>query len=457
MAIKTFAFAFYAATTLAIPLTIRQTGLTPGAAATNDNIQGWQDDIANVNGFLNVAAAGTESAPQLEQTAADLLLALPGAATDEPNRLMALAGLVSSADTTAMAAVSDLMTIFGGVLGNLTTIVNAGEDMTVITGAVNLINDLRCNFVLPDIDQVFAGAVANNPGATAATTSGPNLRDTITTDQEPTPNTEQANSSRHIEWAMERTDFTEHVKLAIGSGEVGFSVHKDLICRHSQVIATKLTAASALFDSTDPETIVKLPKFAPGTFATYLVCLYHETVDLQSQDSADEERWHELVDVYIVADTLQDVRSANVIMDECTRYIDHHYTVPWAAIIKVFDKTTQNCPLRRLIVDSRLHSNTWEGTESDWAMAEMPKAFFADFFAAYARTMKYEAMNTLSGRMLGSGKPKSHYYRHSEAALAKAKEMAKEAKEKAKKAREVRAAKDDEDESYDEKAPTEED
>ncbi|KAK5728308.1 hypothetical protein LTR15_001443 [Elasticomyces elasticus] len=457
MAIKTFAFAFYAATTLAIPLTIRQTGLTPGAAATNDNIQGWQDDIANVNGFLNVAAAGAESAPQLEQTAADLLLALPGAATDEPNRLMALAGLVSSADTTAMAAVSDLMTIFGGVLGNLTTIVNAGEDMTVITGAVNLINDLRCNFVLPDIDQVFAGAVANNPGATAATTSGPNLRDTNTTDQEPTLNTEQANSSRHIEWAMERTDFTEHVKLAIGSGEVGFSVHKDLICRHSQVIATKLTAASALFDSTDPETIVKLPEFAPGTFATYLVCLYHETVDLQSQDSADEERWHELVDVYIVADTLQDVRSANVIMDECTRYIDHHSTVPWAAIIKVFDKTTQNCPLRRLIVDSRLHSNTWEGTESDWAMAEMPKAFFADFFAAYARTMKYEAMNTLSGRMLGSGKPKSHYYRHSEAALAKAKEMAKEAKEKAKKAREVRAAKDDEDESYDEEAPTEED
>ncbi|KAK5715276.1 hypothetical protein LTR17_016877 [Elasticomyces elasticus] len=175
MAIKTFAFAFYAATTLAIPLTIRQTGLTPGAAATNDNIQGWQDDIANVNGFLNVAAAGTQSAAQLEQTAADLLLAQPGAATDEPNRLMALAGLVSSADTTAMAAVSDLMVIFGGVLSNLTTIVNAGDDMTVITGAVNLINDLRCNFVLPDIDQVFAGAVANNPGATAATTSGPNV------------------------------------------------------------------------------------------------------------------------------------------------------------------------------------------------------------------------------------------------------------------------------------------
>ncbi|KAK3658808.1 hypothetical protein LTR56_001679 [Elasticomyces elasticus] len=457
MAIKTFAFAFYAATTFAIPLTIRQTGLTPGAAATNDNIQGWQDDIANVNGFLNVAAAGTQSAAQLEQTAADLLLTQPGAATDEPNRLMALAGLVSSADTTAMAAVSDLMVIFGGVLGNLTTIVNAGDDMTVITGAVNLINDLRCNFVLPDIDQVFAGAVANNPGATAATTSGPNLRDTIITDQQPTSNTEQADSSGIIEWAMERTDFTEHVKLAIGSGEVGFSVHKDLICRHSPAIATTLAAASALFNSTDPETIVKLPEFAPGTFATYLVCLYHETVDLQSQDSADEERWHELVDVYIVADTLQDVRSANVIMDECTRYIDHHSTVPWSAIMKVFDKTTQDCPLRRLIVDSRLRGNTWEGTESDWAMAEMPKAFFADFFAAYAKTMKYEATNTLSGRMLGSAKPKSHYYRHSEAALAKAKEVAKEAKEKAKKAREARAARDEEYESYDEEAPIEED
>ena len=31
----------------------------------------------------------------------------------------------------------------------------------------------RCNFVLPDIDFVFAGAVANNAGATPATTVGP--------------------------------------------------------------------------------------------------------------------------------------------------------------------------------------------------------------------------------------------------------------------------------------------
>ncbi|KAK4539374.1 hypothetical protein LTR36_011004 [Oleoguttula mirabilis] len=147
--------------------------LSPGAATTNDNIQGWLDNIANVNGFLNTAAAGTLTGPALANSASLLLQDIPGAAADEPNRLMALSGLISPADTTAVSASEDLMTIFGGVLGNLTTIVDNSGDAAVISSAVDQINCLRCNFVLPDIDQVFAGAVANNAGATSATTVGP--------------------------------------------------------------------------------------------------------------------------------------------------------------------------------------------------------------------------------------------------------------------------------------------
>ncbi|KAK5113423.1 hypothetical protein LTR85_010851 [Meristemomyces frigidus] len=157
------------AATLAAPsrLTAR---LSPSAAATNDNIQGWQDDIANVNGFLNTAAAGLLSGAQLATTATQLLLDIPGAAADEPNRLMALNGLLNPTHTTAVDASDDPMAIFGGVLGNLTTIVDNPGDAAVISSAVDQINCLRCNFVLPDIDQVYAGAVANNAGATSATT-----------------------------------------------------------------------------------------------------------------------------------------------------------------------------------------------------------------------------------------------------------------------------------------------
>ncbi|KAK5116805.1 hypothetical protein LTR85_009065 [Meristemomyces frigidus] len=164
------------AATLAAParLTLR---LSFGAAATNDNIQGWQDDISNVNGFLNTAAAGLLSGAQLATTATQLLLDIPGAAADEPNCLIALTGLLNPTDTTAVDASDDLMAIIGGVLGNLTTIVDNPSDAAAISSAVDQINCLRyanrCNFVLPDIDEVCAGAVANNAGATSATTVGP--------------------------------------------------------------------------------------------------------------------------------------------------------------------------------------------------------------------------------------------------------------------------------------------
>lgn len=117
--------------------------LSPGAAATNNNIEGWQDDIANVNGFLNTAATGTLSGAQLANSASQLLVDIPGAAADEPNRLMALTGLINPADTVAIDASDDLMNIFGGVLGNLTTIVDNPGDPAAISSAVDQINCLR--------------------------------------------------------------------------------------------------------------------------------------------------------------------------------------------------------------------------------------------------------------------------------------------------------------------------
>ena len=133
MAFTLISLAFLAVPALTSPLGLpRQTGLSPGAAAVNDNILGWQDDIANVNGFLKTAAAGLLSAAQLEQSAADLLLNQPGTAQDEPNRLMALAGLISATDATAYGAATRLMTIFGGLLTNLTEIVNAGGDLGIM-------------------------------------------------------------------------------------------------------------------------------------------------------------------------------------------------------------------------------------------------------------------------------------------------------------------------------------
>lgn len=86
---------------------------------------------------------------------------------------MALNGLLNPNDAPAAAAAEQLMRIFQGVLTNLTEIANSANDIDAINTAVGRINCLRCNFVLPDIDQVYAGAVSNNPGSIPAGTTGP--------------------------------------------------------------------------------------------------------------------------------------------------------------------------------------------------------------------------------------------------------------------------------------------
>lgn len=59
-----------------------------------------------------------------DDQASQLLLALPGNAGDEPTRLMALTPLISTNDPMAQSAAATLGQIFGGVLGNLTSIVD---------------------------------------------------------------------------------------------------------------------------------------------------------------------------------------------------------------------------------------------------------------------------------------------------------------------------------------------
>jgi len=155
------------------------------------NIDAWQTDIANVNTFLDQAAselANTGSTFDFASQAQNIIgngagQGPPGTASDEPTRLMALTALLDPADGNAMAASTELGNIFGGVLGNLTNIIMSNNDPSTVQTAVNAINDLRCNHVLPDISELWNGVVTDNPGAPLPppVTTGPMVCPVITT------------------------------------------------------------------------------------------------------------------------------------------------------------------------------------------------------------------------------------------------------------------------------------
>jgi hypothetical protein len=173
--------------TLALPAATKRQ--SDAVSSVISNIDAWQTDIANVNNFLDQAAAGLLSPGSVDfATAASNVIGdqnggPPGTASDEPTRLMALTALLASADGNALAASQDLAAQFGGVLTNLQSIVDSGNDIGTVQTAVNNINNLRCFTVLPDISELWFGVVTDNPGAPLPppVTTGPAVCPVITT------------------------------------------------------------------------------------------------------------------------------------------------------------------------------------------------------------------------------------------------------------------------------------
>ena len=141
-------------------------------SAVISNIDAWQTDIANVNTFLDNSAAGLAAPGTVDfVSGAQAVIGNgagqgpPGTASDEPTRLGNLQALLAPGDGNGAAAASDLGNIFGGVLTNLQTIIDSGNDVDTVQTAVDAINSLRCNQVLPDISELWNGVVNDNPGA----------------------------------------------------------------------------------------------------------------------------------------------------------------------------------------------------------------------------------------------------------------------------------------------------
>jgi hypothetical protein len=162
-----------AATTIAIPTTTTNsvTKHQSNVDAVIANIDAWQNDISAVYTFLDIAAAGiarpgtVDFASQANLVLGDPNSGTPNTASDEPTRLNDLTAFLALGDANARAASADLGNIFPGVLGNLSIIVNSGNDVATVQGAVNAINLLRCNEVLPDISELWNGVVLDTPGA----------------------------------------------------------------------------------------------------------------------------------------------------------------------------------------------------------------------------------------------------------------------------------------------------
>lgn len=147
-------------------------------AQVQASILQWNNDVNNVNNFLNDVAAGTIGAFAAEELSLATMDALT-AASDEPCQLMTLDnfGMQAGLETSGSAyscAVDDLNTVFKlHVLDNLQSIINDPGNATLVTSAVQDVNNFRCCNVLPDASILWLAAADSAGVSGSVTTQAP--------------------------------------------------------------------------------------------------------------------------------------------------------------------------------------------------------------------------------------------------------------------------------------------
>jgi len=114
-------------------------------------INRWNNDVGNVNSFLNLAPS--QNPEDLLNAAEEALLN----AQDEPTELGVLSCITGLADD-ATNAIANLQQVFGQVPSSIQNIINNPGDATVVASNLQTINNVRCCNVLPDLDVLWTAA-----------------------------------------------------------------------------------------------------------------------------------------------------------------------------------------------------------------------------------------------------------------------------------------------------------
>jgi hypothetical protein len=129
----------------------------PSADMVVTAINKWNNDVGNVNSFLNLAPSQT--AGDLQNAAEEALIN----ANDEPTELNVLAGLGDALGSDGQAAVLLLQETFGNVPSSLQAIIDDPGNADLVKVKLQQINSARCCNVLPALDKLWP-ASANAVG-----------------------------------------------------------------------------------------------------------------------------------------------------------------------------------------------------------------------------------------------------------------------------------------------------
>ena len=151
---------------------------------------------------------------------------------------------------------------------------------------------------------------------------------------------------------MDRLSFDETIEVLVGESVTKFTVYKHPICSRSRFFE----AASAVKWQCGRKPVT-IEDEDPETFDHYLRVAYGAPL-LEAPDNQGNA-FLDFVKVYLLADRLGDLKSANALIDEMIRYSDTCDSIPGIPSINlIFEKSAESCPLRRLAIDWEVHETS---------------------------------------------------------------------------------------------------
>lgn len=186
-----------------------------------------------------------------------------------------------------------------------------------------------------------------------------------------------------------------------------FSLHERLFTSHSKFLERAKIARLS------PKSMIILPEYDPSTFQLYVVLTY--TGLLATKDLPEE--WQSLVDVYILAERLEDKWAKNRVVDAMHSFVREHIPravgltnegsqtkdhISVASLVSLYAGTPTGSPARKLVVELFADNGSM-----GWLVRAgvlLPREFLFDV----THRLLQKRPSVVFGNMLD--RPSSHYH-----------------------------------------------
>ncbi|KAK3632612.1 hypothetical protein LTR56_016220 [Elasticomyces elasticus] len=217
-----------------------------------------------------------------------------------------------------------------------------------------------------------------------------------------------ADDERPAKRARYDFDFADHIHVLVGPSKRDFVVHVGVLTKRSAFF--KAAVSKRWKTSGDGTKAIVLPDDDASVFHDYLQCMYTGTVRTGYL--------RRVIDIYILADKLQDPASMNITINAIIRSSDEKNFIPGRVNIShAWKRTAPGSKLRKLLVDYYVH----EVTEKVMSKENEEGLDFEDFYyevitglvKVKAEVRAAEDSGTSDGlEEVISERPRCYYHQH---------------------------------------------